>query len=247
MSQFKKKSTNTELAIVKNSPPRTDFTTLLEKALITFKEQSLMDDDAEEITLDTITLRKAKANSVLDSIQNLISMSHLNEIVAAEKHKFRREEELTAMNPLLESFKMAAISSKKTLEYLIKQQDKAMAQLAEFDEEEDYSRTTGLGDDEESPRTLSADRVVMLQEATTRAIDNLNKVTAGLTRLIQLERFSGTRPWGNSRGVSQMKNSESGLLALGEESSGKKKPRKLSKAELAEEVDTDDEDEDDDY
>ena len=97
-----------------------DFQKVIDKALVIFKEQSLVDEDITESDLLGIELKKAKANSFLDSINNLISMSHTIDLVTADKHKFSREKELLALNPLLDSFKLSAEACKSSVVTVLK-------------------------------------------------------------------------------------------------------------------------------
>ena len=70
------------------------------------------------------------------------------------------------------------------------------------------------------------------QQAHTNCIDNMMKITAGLTRLIQLERYSGGRPWGLSQSKPANITYIKGLENKEDGDGPKKAPRKLTKEEL---------------
>lgn len=230
------------------APPIINFEVALQQALSMFSDQALLTQDPDRISLESIELTKAKANSFLDSINNLLHVAHLNELIAADKMKFKRVDELAALNPLLQSFRLAAEASQRSVTFLVKEMDSIIIDLEKEGkesymlgsweekgkkkqgkverkrkrnrrEEESYN---GLGDDddeddsyeyeenvhangkiheaqgEELKNNLSA-RMFYISQALSNSIDNMNKIGAGLTRVIQLERYSGARGWGNMK------------------------------------------------
>lgn len=185
-----------------HKPAALDFTAVLDKAVELFQDQALLSKNSKEIDLKDLSLTKAKVNSFLDAINNIISISHLNEILKQDSLKFKREQELDAMNSILSSFNLASKAAEKNMEFLVKQLDYAIKQMGNA---ESLSED-GVEDAEENKKRL--DMVIAIQTAYGTALANLSQVTTGLTKIIQLERWSGSRPWGNIKSNTVTVNNE---------------------------------------
>lgn len=159
-----------------------DFKALLSKAVGIIQEQSLVGQDPASITLKSMELSKAKANSLLEALHNIVLVTHTSEILSADSLKFKRAEEMGVLKPLLTAFNQAAQAGEKSMIILVKKLTEA---------EENMKEVGTLEEEETKARILN-----YMQEAYGACIDNLNKIVAGTARLVQLERFSQGRPWG---------------------------------------------------
>lgn len=158
----------------------TDFRTLYETAMSLFSQQATQAlKNNNEVDLKDIELTKAKANSFLDAINNVMAVKHELDVASAEKHKFKRKDELELLNNLRIVSTIQSEVCVKNAEYIRKKvysvYDNAEARGEEVDVQE-------LG---------------TLNNILESNIDSSNKITAQSARLIQLERFSGSRPWGS--------------------------------------------------
>lgn len=187
-----------------------DFAEALTTAAQLFKNQATISQDGDA-TLKDIELTRAKANSFLDALNNALEVTHLAEIITARPDEFKRLEELKAMNPMLASFQLAASVSQKSMEYLEYRLNLAY---------EDFSN-------------LDPAEIALLQKAYSTAVDNMNKVVAGMAKLITMQRKTGGLRLGER--VSASAPSIGHIRGLEEKDDGgdDKEPRPLTSEEIA--------------
>lgn len=189
--------------------PVMDFSKALASAFDVFKDQALMSKDPSKINNKDIELNRAKAASFFEGVHNILQLGHLKELVEQDEHRFKREEELKALKPLLESFQLAAISGQRSMMFIADEMEKL---LQEEDVPMDYSsvidrplkkKKKKSSDDEDGEfdeititQPSKIECMAWLQNAYATSIENLVKITGGLSKVIQLERFSGGRNWG---------------------------------------------------
>lgn len=227
----------TEVISKRDIAPAIDFRHSYDQLVGLIREQTLMDKNPDTADLKSISLTRAKAQSFLDAVFNIVQASHLYEIIENDKSKFRRADEMAVMSPILRSLRVAAIAGEKSLTYLTGKLDVALEAMENPVEvtEEDRQLTSK----QMQKHLVQTEMIAAIQTAHTAALENINRIVTGLTRVIQLERFSGARPWGNrtqnlSFGGSGGDDGEGGR---GEEESAPKdkeerKKRKMSGAEL---------------
>lgn len=161
-------------------------------------QATLSNNGHQEADLKSLQLTRAKAQNYLEAVFNVVQLSHLHEIVESDAQKFRRVEEMEVMNPLLRSLKLAAIAGEKSLTYLTRKLDVALEAMECEIEVDEQDRT--LNTKRMQKHLLQTEMIASIQAAHTAALENVNRIVAGLTRVIQLERFSGARPWGTKGG-----------------------------------------------
>lgn len=184
-----------------------NFSQMFEQAMELFAEQALLTKGAKSAKLADIELTKAKADSFLNAVSNLISISHQMDLVAEEKNRFQRKDELHLLNTLREICTKQAEAAKKTMDLISDKLEKCY----------------------EDPKSFRAEDVVMFHNLLEASIDSTQKIIASSSRLIQLERNSGSRPWGRAGGSSMPIGYISGLddnNQLGD--APVQKPRRLS-------------------
>lgn len=185
---------------VSDKPPVLNFTEAYGTIMGLIRDQAMLDPGATDVAnLKSLQLSRAKVQSYLEAVFNVVQLSHLHEIVESDKQKFKRKEEMDVLNPILRSLKAAAIAGEKSLIYLTKKLDVALEALENPVEITDEDREENSITFQE--HLAQTEMVASIQAAYTAALENVNRVIAGLTRAIQLERFSGGRPWGNKSSV----------------------------------------------
>lgn len=184
-----------------------DFKKLLDTAVELFKEQALISQD-DGATLKDIELRRAKASSFLDALNNSLEVSHMAEIISARDKEFKRHQELAVMNPMLNSYELAANLCQKSMGYLVNRLNNAYENFDNLDMKE----------------------VNQLQAAYDNAISNMNTLVAGFSKLVTMQRQTGglrlgARDTGSASSIAYVKGlEESGAV--------KEKPRVLSAEEV---------------
>jgi hypothetical protein len=148
-----------------------DFKEMFSNAMDLFKEQALSAKNSK--TISQLELTKAKVNNFNDSIDHITALSHTLEILGADKDRFRRKDELTILNNLRHQCEMQSNIGLANLN-MVQNKMIAMAESGEVDAEE----------------------MRILQGTLDANIDSAQKVINSVSKLIQLERYSGNRPWG---------------------------------------------------
>lgn len=211
----------------KNQAPESaiDYETYMRKAVELFKSQMQLGENPGVVDIASLELSEAKANSFLNALNNIISVGHLTTLVEADGMKFERAREMEAMNPLLRSFSVAANSSERVVGYISRQMDRTIDKIEDLERSGVFLRNTvcapidmgksrkgdeggrfvgdaellGAAMDPENDPNMLLGHVGNLHSAFTGAVDNLTKITEGVSKVINLERSSGGRPMGNSR------------------------------------------------
>jgi hypothetical protein len=161
-----------------------DFSKVFEKAIEIFSDQAMLDKSVSDITIKDLEISKAKANNFLDAIAGVIEISHQVDVLSAERDKFRRKDELAILN----SMRRTVATQTEALE---KNAMIASAQLSKM---------------METPETIDAERLALLQSVLNSSIDVGSKLISSASKLIHLERHSGGKPWGSNRyGVGSIK------------------------------------------
>lgn len=195
-----------------------DYQKIFKKALTLFTDQASSD---EKVDLSQIELTRAKANSFLEGLSNIVSVQHEIDIISAEKARFKRTDELRILNNLRQQCEAHSEVGKKMMEIILVRMNDMQEQMAQ-----------GL--------PIEVEDLSLLQNLLEQNIDSTNKVIVSTSRIIQLERFSGSRPWG-SRGsgasksigaVKYLSDLEKGKVDFDEEAEKKRKRRRLSAEEL---------------
>lgn len=190
-----------------------DFKKMFDSAMDLFSEQALGAKNSKSIR--QLELTKAKVNSFNNSIDNITALSHTLEIMGADKDRFRRQDELNILNNLRTQ---CELQSRIGLANMAMVQDKLKIIL-----------------ESDNP---DVEEIASLQGVLDANIDSSNKVIAAVSRLIQLERYSGNRPWGrnpsNNQNIGYIKLDEEDEDARGGATKGKRAPtRKITHEDLA--------------
>lgn len=188
-----------------------DFTKVYEKALEIFSDQAMLDKDPANISVRDLEISKAKANNFLDAIAGIIELSHQVDVIAAAKDNFKRSDELAVLNSLRRTCTLGA----KGVEKLLRKSIQHMEYLESLEDAE-----------------VTVQDIAGLQTIINENVNTSQKLIASMSRLIQLERLSGNRPFGSGR---------SGTLSVGhlkefgkeDPTAGAVGPRQLSKQEVA--------------
>ena len=198
-----------------------DFTNTIDQALIAIDNQMQIAGQENSVSLRQLETRKQQTNAIVDAIDKMIQLSHLQELVAGNNAKFRREDELAVLSPVLSGLKASA--------------EVAKANLLRFQE--------ALKDECERP-TPDFVRITQLQAVCQQGLEQMNQIVATLDKTLQLERKSGGRTWG-SMNVAALPVSyisgldgDSGAGSNGREKkglseAGGKTPRKLTRSDMA--------------
>lgn len=189
-------------------PPAIDFRSSYDQLVELIRDQAMIGKNPDTASMQSLALTRAKAQNFLDAVFNIVQASHLHEIVENDKYKFRRADEMAVMQPMLRSLQVAAISGEKSLRFLTAKLDVALAAM-----EDPYEVTEE--DKRQDNKTmqkhlLQTEMIAAIQAAHTAALENINRIVSGLTRVIQLERFSGARPWGNKASITFSGGEEGG-------------------------------------
>lgn len=187
-----------------------DFEKVFTKAVEIFADQAMLDKKPEEVDIKELEISKAKANNFLAAISGVIEISHQVEVLSAENDKFKRKDELAILHSLRRSCEMSA----KTLE--------GNMQITQ-------EKLTAMQEDIEN---VEPDQIFTLQTVMHSNIDAGQKLIGSISRLIQLERLSGSRPWGASKQGSLSLSLIKGLDGADEGGDPTKAPRELTPEEL---------------
>jgi hypothetical protein len=145
-----------------------NFEGMFQHAMEAFSEQMLT--PKKNISLLDIEITKAKGARFSEVLGNIMALSHDLEIMSAEKDRFARKDELALMNNLRKQCEIQADLGLKNMQIAQKK----------------------LEDCED----MEIEDIVRLQAVLDANIESTQKVIASASRLIQLERYSGNRPWG---------------------------------------------------
>lgn len=232
-------------ASAKESAPA-NMGAVLEKAMSLFMEQAQMGTNGSDVTLADIELSEAKATSFLNAINNALSMSHLANLVEAEKLQFKRTKEMEVYNPMLEAFAVASHAVGKKMHYVARQMNRTVDNLESYEAEGVFLDHLGsmdnllavkgklkhevggdgFGQNWEPEGSEAADlgpreyvnvrgerkefapgrkpnELILhldgLQYVFDRTLQNMSDITTSIDNLVKSERYSGAKPWGNSR------------------------------------------------
>lgn len=194
-----------------------DFEKVYETALRLFSDQALLDKkDISKVTIKDLEAARAKSDSFLESLGHLFEINHQVELLQADKYKFKRKDELDLLHSLRKSCTMMAKSLEKNLEITI-------AKLGDIERR--------MVDD---PAGVDYEELAGVQAVMNSCVDTSQKLIASTSRLIQTERYSGTRPWGHSRGGTKNIGTIEGLdnRERSDDRSGQKGPRPLTEGEV---------------
>lgn len=196
-----------------------EYDSILNEAIKIFTDQALITKKADEVTLQDIQLAKGKSENFLASIAGLIEISHKVELLSAERHKFKRKDELELLNSLREQFHKSAKFSNKIIDSCLSRLDALEERMSSNDtlKPEDFAE------------------FMMLQNYMNSAIETLTAINTGTGKLIKTERESGGRSGNDSKVTAT--NISNFLSGLASDSKGKNiqktnKPRKLSQKEV---------------
>lgn len=200
-----------------------NFRAVAQKAWELLGEQAMVGKENADITVEGLELGRAKASSFLDAINGLLEVSHQVELLQAEQYKFKRTDELKIMH----SLRRLCGHQAKNLEKTVKIASKRLEELME-------------GIDEDLVGSERADAIAQMQSVISSNIDGAAKVTSSFSRLVQLERISGGRPWsGNNRGkatnpgaVKLLSEVEERNKDGSEDIRGERGPRELTEDEI---------------
>jgi hypothetical protein len=186
-----------------------DFEQLFQEAAELFHKQALTSQD-KNATLKDIEVARASASSFLDALNNALEVTHLAEMAATRKKEFKRDDELAVMNPMLKSYQAAARLCQKSMDGLVRRLDLA---YENFD-------------------NLQIAEIKQLQDAYAFAIDNMNTLVTGFSKLLTMQRKTG----GLRLGARDTAGAQSITYIKGLEDEGagkpKQKPRVLSAEEF---------------
>lgn len=193
-----------------------DYEQVFRKAVSLFSKQAMLHENDEE-TLASIELTDSKANSFLKSIHNLMSISHEIDIMSAEKDRFRRKDELRILNNLREQCELQSQAGLNTMQMISKRLNELQNAIS--------------GD------PIDLEEIANLQALLDNAVVNTQRVVASTSRLIQLERTSGSRPLGKqdsrSTSIAHIKALEEHAQKSDPAIEGKGPARKLSLEDLS--------------
>lgn len=260
---------------------RIDFNRHLETVSQLVIDQAQLSQDTTINDIAALEMGEVRVGSYMNAITNMLGVTHLADIISADDVKFKRRDEMEVLNPLLQSYKAAARSSNRVVSYLARQLDRNVDAIEELEQEgihvtdlTDYALTTNNKELEKSLKRVppdgdeevanldyrrNPDRILAnighLHMAFDGAVDSVNKITGGMEKLLQLDRYSGSKPWGNMRaggaissgaGASQVRKLSAAVRpALEDNSSGSggpgisggvnnNEPREISAEELME-------------
>jgi len=194
----------------------TDVATIdFEKVFITaveiLSDQAMLNKDPSQVDLKELETSRARADNLLSAIGGVIKISHQVDIISAERDKFKRSDELNILNSLRRSCEDSALALEDN------------AKLAR-------ERLTEMMED---PKDVKPEEISSVQDVLHSNIDAGQKLIGSISRLIQLERMSGNRPWGNDSSSSMSISLIEGLGEKGKGGKGKKGPiRELSPEEV---------------
>lgn len=163
-----------------------DYNLVAKTAVELFADQALLGKNATDITIKDLETSRAKSNNFMEAIAGLVEISHKVELLSAEKDKFKRADELRTLNMQRDMIEMQTKGVHKTLEMAIERLEQLEKNLRE-----------GFADEDEENKVT--DQIAMMQQVMTMSVDTGQKLVASLSRLIQLERYSGGRSWGYSQ------------------------------------------------
>lgn len=209
---------------------RMDFKGLLDKAIEIFNDQASFGQKGNELSVSALELNKARANNFLDAIYGVVEVKHQVEILAAQEFAFKRKDELALLNTYRRTANLQAKSGERIIRMVMKRMKKLRLDLEKEDPSEYPDRGTYA-----SERARITEQIALMKTILDSTIDSLQKQVATASRLIQLERMSGNRPWNPSRSKVTAPNVVKGLEDL-EEDSGTGPmggPREMSAEELA--------------
>lgn len=150
---------------------------IFNKAVEIFGEQALLTKKPEDITIADLELSRLKSGNFLESLRGLQEVSHQMEVISAEKDRFKRGDELKILNSLLRTCASSATCLEDNVNIA-------------------YEK---LSDMKENITDADPEKLAMLQSVINSNVDTAAKLTSSLSRLIQLERMSGSRPWGDKK------------------------------------------------
>jgi hypothetical protein len=149
-----------------------DFDMIYAKASEYFKE--LAGFDGEDVTITSLEVSKRKADNFLSSMSGLLEIAHQVEVLSAERDKFRRKDELDVLN----SLRRACAKASNSLEQTMGMAEDRMEMLRA------------------NPEGVDPESIALLQSVLHQSIDTAQKLISAFSRLVQLERMSGGRPFG---------------------------------------------------
>jgi hypothetical protein len=152
-----------------------DFDMIYQKASEYFKELAGFDND--DVTITSLEVSKRKADNFLSSMSGLLEIAHQVEVLSAERDKFRRKDELEVLNSLRRACGMASNS----LEHTMKMAQDRMNVLMN------------------APEGVDPESIALLQSVLHQSIETAQKLISAFSRLVQLERMSGGRPFGAAK------------------------------------------------
>ena len=214
---------NSELTAQIGDVSTIDFKKVAEKAVELFADQSLIKKDADKVTLKDIELSKSKANTFLDSLAGLVEVQHKIDLISTYNQGFKRSDELEILNSLREIVSIQTKELKRNMEIARGQQDHLIKALERCEDDEE-------GQDKREQLTV---HIGLLRDTIRESVDTGQKLISSTNRLIQLERYSGGKSWGNK--PSATSNIKLIDMDSGEEGKGgvKKPPRAISADEMS--------------
>lgn len=199
--------------------PLVDFNVLFNKAVELFTDQASLTNTGEEVTLRDLETKRLKATNFLDGINGLIELQHQLEVIQEEKHKFKRKDELATLNTLRETVHRQSEILQKHVDVTYYKLEELMKSLDKDFEDDDK-------------RLAQVDKIALIQEILDKQVTTGQRIIAGISRLIQLERFSGSRPFGIARQGSTSISLIEGLESKEEGVPEKTPPRQLTEEEM---------------
>lgn len=199
-----------------------DFEGVFTEAVAIFAEQALMTKDAGDIDIKALQLSKAKADNFLAAIGGMTEISHKVELLAAEKYKFKRIDELNLLNSLRRQFEQATSFSAQTIDLCATRLNDLVERMGT--------------NDMSSIQIEDLEKLGALQGSMENAINTLNTISLGAGKLIKTERESGGRSMGNTKNNTTNINTFLKTFETAKDTKGgpdgATAPRKLTEEEL---------------
>lgn len=195
-----------------------DYSKAWEKSMSIIKDLVDIDEDA---SLTDIEVTKERAQAFITALDNITIVKHYEEILPNLNLSFSRKTELEGLQGLLDSYNISIAIAKKNMNFLMKRMEDVLDY--DIDLQEVYEDSSDPEDDEEDKKLkkikMQLEITSMYQQLYSQSLQNINKAATGLAKVIEIERKSGGRPWGNIGNFSSNKT-----LQI-EDKSDEKKPK----------------------
>lgn len=186
-----------------------DTSLLLNHATKLLAENLIQACSDNDITPSELHLSKLKTQNLMDSISNVIEVTHGIELIKAQKSQFKRADELTILNSLRTQYEAATEQSDRTVKLLSEHASRLLDKLEnnsdEFTEEDWLKLST-------------------TQRHLYSSVDLMGNIGTGIQKLIKTERDTGGRSTSN-RGSIRYEKTEAPNSSLPDGPPNRPKPR----------------------